>query len=682
MQEVALYLRRLKQQHSYIIGGNEHDGYLLDANTVHLLQDRCAGLSSEDRAFLQSRITSGELFPAVREEGTRAEIYARLCSMDRIIISLHTLLEDSKILEPCARILKRLLPSKCSGSLSQHFQALHNGESSITVQISEFETEDRSLRSSRQASWIAYRQLWLFVLRHFPSMDRLSMDRLSTGKDIGKERQPGAQYRWWVELSLLSKGCGYQGIQQIFRDRRTADLQMIQDCIHNILPPEYYEVDRARINRAVKLIYGVIGEISYPTTSKVPATLTSDRAAVKPRNLDRRAALRMANFQLQPDKIFFDHIYSTGYDLTTKRYLTRFAFVRDFFHNFFGMAEEVVDQQPVPVFAEHESPQDGGNSFLREIGQNSGANGDGRENDEQPSSECSPPTDPRSADIQYGTTRQCPSSPQIPSSPSSMDSVCNHSNAREGSIHETQHDVTEIATVQDTAMLPTAEPLFTLSRGFQHATVSMNDAKRFIFRKRTKPTQSFVTFFPEANGRFHFRKACNQDTASMIQAMGLPSQAAFLIRDNGKRLKLTAPSHILEASRSHNLDAAVVISNGTSSDLIRQLKTFHEPEQDPAGHLTLEGHDTTLPNGRHRNSITISIWDHGEWKVAELEVSYSSTEQCVQHYLRKFEGFQPFDFDGNQLSTDQYIRGALADFPPTLYLAPLDSAGTLFPLEL
>jgi hypothetical protein len=65
---MARYLRRIEETWSLIVGGNEKYRLLIDPNTVYLFQDCCPGLSSEDRAFVQMRMLSGELVPAIRAD--------------------------------------------------------------------------------------------------------------------------------------------------------------------------------------------------------------------------------------------------------------------------------------------------------------------------------------------------------------------------------------------------------------------------------------------------------------------------------------------------------------------------------------------------------------------------------------------------------------------------------------
>jgi hypothetical protein len=131
---------------------------LLPPNAVYT-SDRavaqCPGLSSQDRALVQMRMRSGELFPTAKGDDIRLQIFDRLCSIKNSIISMYTFIQNTKCLEPWARILKQLLPStKYKGSLSQHFQALHSGQSTIKVQTSEFEFQERKLpeKLTRKAS--------------------------------------------------------------------------------------------------------------------------------------------------------------------------------------------------------------------------------------------------------------------------------------------------------------------------------------------------------------------------------------------------------------------------------------------------------------------------------------------------------------------------------------------------
>lgn len=53
-----------------------------------------------------------------------------------------------------------------------------------------------------------------------------------------------------------------------------------------------------------------------------------------------------------------------------------------------------------------------------------------------------------------------------------------------------------------------------------------------------------------AGNRFRKYQADSLDDASMVTALELPSESRFMARDNNKRLKMTAPTTILDAARS------------------------------------------------------------------------------------------------------------------------------------
>jgi hypothetical protein len=334
------YLRRVKATMTYIIGENENDWLLIDANTAFLLQGLCPGLSLEDRAFVQMRMQSGELFPAIQGDTIRSQILERICSIKYVIITIHTFLEDTKYLEPCTRILKKALPGKSKGSLSQYFNALHNGQPNVKVQTTEFTFDDRTFSGSH-AYWVAYRVLWLLALRHFPVMDGKA-----PRKDIGKPNtwQQGLQYGWSVDLSELAANNGYRRIRRLYHDHKAADISMIEDCVRRLRPSRYYKIDQELMKRKAKLIQQIIGDIAHVETITTAPELTSDRENGRPDISDRCGRPRASAFQADEGYLFFDHIYSTSYDTAPKRYLTSFAVTRDFFHSFFGTAEDDLDK--------------------------------------------------------------------------------------------------------------------------------------------------------------------------------------------------------------------------------------------------------------------------------------------------------------------------------------------------
>jgi len=153
-----------------------------------------------------------------------------------------------------------------------------------------------------------------------------------------------------------------------------------------------------------------------------------------------------------------------------------------------------------------------------------------------------------------------------------------------------------------------------------------------------------------------------------------------LASDQGKRLKLAAPTAILEEARALGLGAALVVSRLNAGDVIRQLEDFEEPgeelrHKEPQPSLTVN--EIVRRNGK---PIQISIWDGSNWKTAARNVTYSKTEERVRFYMFKNKGVCPYDCEGTRLDVEDCFRGAQMDSPPTLYLCLLEQASSALEL--
>jgi hypothetical protein len=216
-------------------------------------------------------------------------------------------------------------------------------------------------------------------------------------------------------------------------------------------------------------------------------------------------------------------------------------------------------------------------------------------------------------------------------------------------------------------------------------TISLQDASRFLFRRRIRTaTKSFMVLSPAGRDRFRLREADSTDTVSMVNALQPPSEAPTLAlaSDQGKRLKLTAPTTILEEARAQKLDTALVVSRLSAGEVIRQLEDFEEPgeelrHKEPQPSLTVN--EIVKRNGK---PIQISIWDGSDWKTAARNVTYSQIVEKVRYYMYKVKGVRPYDWEGTRLAVEECFQGAQNDSPPTLYLCLPEQASSVFPANL
>ena len=118
---------------------------------------------------------------------------------------------------------------------------------------------------------------------------------------------------------------------------------MIEDCVRRLRFSNYYKIDQELIKRKVKLIYEIISDIACVEPIAALPKLSSDYDNCRPDISDRCGRLRVSALRADESYLFFDYIYSFLYDITSKRYLILFAITRDFFHSFFGTAEDDLD---------------------------------------------------------------------------------------------------------------------------------------------------------------------------------------------------------------------------------------------------------------------------------------------------------------------------------------------------
>ncbi|KAL9616021.1 MAG: hypothetical protein Q9160_009059 [Pyrenula sp. 1 TL-2023] len=155
----------------YILDQNPAAFRLLDSSTVLKIQGRCPKLSSDDQSYVSSLFKMREVFPQIQDKQLLSRIHKNISATDWIIPSLHTFLEDTKFLEPCLKILRRLLPPSYRGTIHSGLERCfsHNRSSLLRVERAAMQFINVQDNSDLRF-WSGYRQLWLYALRNFPFM--------------------------------------------------------------------------------------------------------------------------------------------------------------------------------------------------------------------------------------------------------------------------------------------------------------------------------------------------------------------------------------------------------------------------------------------------------------------------------------------------------------------------------
>lgn len=308
-----------------------------------ILQGRCPH-DSEDRKRIETQ--RSKVFPTVPDPATRGEIWGRIMSVRSIIPSLHTFLEDTKYLEPCAKILKQLLPVKCKGTINQAFERLHNGQRELKLQMAE---DESYIQYQDAASHLkAYRQLWLFAMRHFPQM--IGHQPRKDGKaktTTTKTKAFSPEYIWWHGIAELATACGYNDVTQPFANAVDADVMMAEDFVRRVRPISCTDT-AFDFDHKVQTIVAVLKD-----ERKSPASTRSAAASRPcPGDIAHRCGVPFQDtFEADNPFLFLSNIYDES---ETRGPLSTFAVKRDMFLKFFGPLDE--DHYGV----DHESPTNKG----------------------------------------------------------------------------------------------------------------------------------------------------------------------------------------------------------------------------------------------------------------------------------------------------------------------------------
>lgn len=509
------------------------------------------------------RMLADDILPVLTADDQRTLILERLRSIEYVIPSLHTFLEDTKYLEPCVKILKAILPEKCRRSLSQHFQVLHSSQTGMRIQKSEFAFEDRPASSSLPSSWASYRQLWLFALRHFPVMGGQA-PRKTNAKESAEST--GMQQRWWHELSALAAKLGYRRVRWRYHDLRAADAQAIGDCMRGLLPEKYYRIDAKRMHQIVQVACQLIRDVPLVKSMTVPPELTSDHDDCGSDISDRCGRPYERSFAADEDNLFYEYIYSQSYEIRPKRYLTSFAVKRDFFHSFFGSTPDDLDQHPKHATCEDgvadDRALDRSSSHLQDPGG-------------QPTSERSPPStgvpDPQVSQEQEDHRGG-----------KDLDHALVSPRTSQGPVSPMQATATTTVSDESAPVANDQSPSAIVGSGgaAREKAVPLAKASHPLFDKKANAKKrSFSVLSPTDDGGFRRREANALDRPSMINALGLPSGSHFMARDNGKRLKMTAPATILEEARSDRLNAVLSIPRHKVQEFVNRFDSHDQEEE-------------------------------------------------------------------------------------------------------
>ncbi|KAK4982611.1 hypothetical protein LTR50_007666 [Elasticomyces elasticus] len=214
-EELLRHLAHVRSVWQGILDGVEHSPHSVDSRTVSAVQALAPSHSSSDKASIEDAISEGSIFAGVRDEDLRSRVFRNFCSVPGLVPSLHTFFENLKYLEPCCTVLKRLLNPGNKKTIWRGLTGCYYRPDQPVAECAEDDRRQHSPTDLATDRSLAYKQLWLFAMRHFPEMTAVA-----PRKELGKGK-PGVKQ----SSPILWQRFGDLAVSLGFRTRQALDLQ-------------------------------------------------------------------------------------------------------------------------------------------------------------------------------------------------------------------------------------------------------------------------------------------------------------------------------------------------------------------------------------------------------------------------------------------------------------------------
>ena len=340
LQEMMHYLHRIRSMWLHIMGDTA-TAVLLDSYTVHNIQLLAPDVSSGDRGLIVVGMETGRLFPNVRQPEVRASILSRCLEVSGRITSLFTFLEDTKYLEPCATIMKSLIGSKNRLSVAGAFRAryIHN-DRSASIEVAGGEWQDVA-PNSFSAARLAYLQLWLFCMRHFPCMHPIN-----PRKDTGRPKpQYETKHDMWTNFGQLARRLRYDSAEINRLTQQDAFQQIVRTFVETARPRDSFVWAPDVINEEVERICRFLHSIPERDIQRPPPSVVND---IHELPMSHRCGRPFESSYLADRHfLYLGHIYNQYQ--TRGMYLSSFGVTRDVFLCFFGDIELLLAPSEIPL---------------------------------------------------------------------------------------------------------------------------------------------------------------------------------------------------------------------------------------------------------------------------------------------------------------------------------------------
>lgn len=328
MQELRNYLLHVRSQWDYILGHSVSMKALIDYKSVQLLQMRSPASSPNDATYVQDLMNHGILFPLILDNNIRQHICGRILRVSCMITSLYTFLEDTKWLEPCAKVVRGLLPSRFGPSiriaLFKKFAGNELANGFLKIEDPAF-TYSTFKGNEHQAVQCGYIQLWMAAWRGFPDMVSIA-----PRKDVGKPKPQvkALNEHYWNRLAKMAVDLGFASEEINRMQAMNTDWMMTQEFLRKLRPSEFFQISNDELMSWTTSIWQIIDRIR-PRTNDEASHLSADLEVP----VEYRCGRPHENAHIYSRGRFF---MSNIYGLRSTSSTSHFGINRDIFRAFFG----------------------------------------------------------------------------------------------------------------------------------------------------------------------------------------------------------------------------------------------------------------------------------------------------------------------------------------------------------
>ena len=301
----------------------------VDVHTVETLQLLAPGISSKDRITVKGLVHSGEVFSNFTTS-ERSSIWKQIKKKESVIPSLHTFFKDLWYLESCANCMKRLIiPTKCSPTIKSAMRAaflpVDPASAQFLIQTSETGFR-RYAYSQADPAELGYRQLWLYAMRHYPSLSKKPQKK----DPAAKPNREVADQTILYDMAVLARRLGFKSPQIEQLIEQSPDRQIAQEALLRARRPDCYQYNEGEfeclIDRVTECFLKAI-----PLDYQPPAQCVGGREIKK----ESRCGYPQAMAQSQDRRfLFIDQIHGDPFPAIQK--VSSFFVRRNVYFTFFG----------------------------------------------------------------------------------------------------------------------------------------------------------------------------------------------------------------------------------------------------------------------------------------------------------------------------------------------------------